>query len=256
MPTFWDLLPASLWPTQPFIPPVNPGQGSDWPQGQAVSSQPATPMPNFPPPDALASSASWDDNRYQQMLADAKRASDFVNWMFAPPRDGSRPLMAGAARSTPTLKDLATTSVSQDSFNDRWPGPFDFGTSPAPPMVRSPFFPAPQDDPQYPFSNPPGSPAIPDQGPQTAPPAPSPRGDGAPPQRPDTLSPEQRAQHCVLDPAEIAANLGNRLQPFIGKTHSLTGQVITQEWINRQAAEMQKTIEQIQKELGCPSEMY
>ncbi len=30
MPSIWDLLPADLWPTQPFLPPVNPGQGLDW----------------------------------------------------------------------------------------------------------------------------------------------------------------------------------------------------------------------------------
>jgi hypothetical protein len=30
MPTFWDMQPAGLWPTQPSIPPIYPEQGSGW----------------------------------------------------------------------------------------------------------------------------------------------------------------------------------------------------------------------------------
>jgi hypothetical protein len=196
-----------------------------------------------------------DEGRYQQMLADAKRASDFVAWMFGPPNEPARAPANQSAGASSAPKNFHSTPVAQDSFNDRWPGPFDFGTSPAPPMIRNPFFSAPQDDPQYPFSNQPGSPFGPNQGPQIAPPA-RPPSRNVPPQPQDTLSPEQRAQHCALDPAAIAADFGNRLQPDLGKIDPATGQVITQDWINRQAAQMQRTVEQIQTGLGCPSEMY
>jgi hypothetical protein len=108
MPTIWDLLPASLWPTQPFIPPVNSRPDSGWSARRAPAPWEATALiPDYIAPDAMASwpsSALPDtsfgapsqlgpdhgpdpavDDRNRQMLADAKRAYDFVMWHFGQP---------------------------------------------------------------------------------------------------------------------------------------------------------------------------
>jgi hypothetical protein len=92
MPSFWDLLPASVWPTQPFNPRLNPGEG--W--GQAPNppapweSSPLTPA--YLASDTLASRQPWDDDRYRQMAADARRASDFARWFFGRPSREPAPL--------------------------------------------------------------------------------------------------------------------------------------------------------------------
>ena len=110
MPIFWDLLPASLWPTQPFIPPIDPGES--W----GKSSSPATPWesaastPDYLAPDALASSGPWDDDRYRQMLADAKRASDFAAWTFGPPNATPRTPTAAPMQAAPMSETLPTAS--------------------------------------------------------------------------------------------------------------------------------------------------
>jgi hypothetical protein len=85
MPTFWDLLPASLWLTQPFIPPVDPGQRSAWTPNPVDPWESAASTPDYVVPNATVSLGSWDDDRYQQKLADAKRAYDFVMWHFGRP---------------------------------------------------------------------------------------------------------------------------------------------------------------------------
>jgi hypothetical protein len=169
MPTFWDLLPASLWPTQPFIPPVNPGQGTDWPPGPAASRQSMAPMPNFPPSDALASSASWDDDRYQQMLADAKRASEFVGWIFGPPDQAAPAPAMGTERQAPRSRDFLATPVVQDSFNVRRSQPFDRGSPIAPPVMRDVYSRLSQGNPNDTFRNPPVFPSDSNHGSQSAP---------------------------------------------------------------------------------------
>jgi hypothetical protein len=111
MPTFWDLLPPGLWPTQPFIPPVNPRLDSGWSERRAAAPwKPTAFIPDYIAPDAMASwpsSALLDtcfgapsqlgpdrgrdltvDDRYRRMLADAKRAYDFVMWHFGRPSTG------------------------------------------------------------------------------------------------------------------------------------------------------------------------
>ena len=110
MPIFWDLLPASLWPTQPFIPPIDPGES--W----GKSSSPATPWesaastPDYLAPDALASSGPWDDDRYRQMLAAAKRASDFARWTFGPPNARPQAPTAAPMPTAPMSGTLPTAS--------------------------------------------------------------------------------------------------------------------------------------------------
>ena len=50
MPTIWDLMPASLWPVQPFTPPVDPARAPAW--AQAVP-------PSWYPSGDNAASADW-----------------------------------------------------------------------------------------------------------------------------------------------------------------------------------------------------
>src|SRR6266436_6324583 len=77
MPTFWDMQPAGLWPTQPSIPLIDPEQGSGWAPSTAAPWESAASTPDYLGPASLTSWGPWDDDRYRQMLADAKRASDF-----------------------------------------------------------------------------------------------------------------------------------------------------------------------------------
>jgi hypothetical protein len=99
MPSFWDLRPASLWPTQPFIPPGNPRQDAAWSPRTGVPWESAASSPDHLVPDAPASSWPWDDDRYRQMLADAKRASEFARWVFGPPSATSRLSTAPSLRA-------------------------------------------------------------------------------------------------------------------------------------------------------------
>ena len=112
MPSIFDLMPASLWPVQPFIPPPDPAQPTTWPSW-ASGWTPAVPSPppSWPtaradvPADADSSVSDWDRAMRQALaaqagatrdpgtggiasdraLADARRAHDFVRWMFGPP---------------------------------------------------------------------------------------------------------------------------------------------------------------------------
>jgi hypothetical protein len=124
MPIIWDLLPASPWPTQSFTPPGNPDQGSAW----AASPAAATSTPDYLASDALASSGPWDDDRYRQMLADAKRASDFVNWTFGPPS------VAPRAPTAAPIRALWPASPSGDNaYPDTHASPWDEAEEPAAP---------------------------------------------------------------------------------------------------------------------------
>ena len=117
MQTIWDL-PASLWPTQPFIPPPDPTQPPPWPRPAPPILNPSAPQQSSfgwavtpsaqadVPPDPAASvlprdsavrqalaaqagSSRDSDMRdmayYDRMLADAKQAYDFAMWAFGPP---------------------------------------------------------------------------------------------------------------------------------------------------------------------------
>jgi len=105
MPTIWDLLPASLWPMQPFTPPGNPDQASSWSLSLAAPWEAAASTPDYLTPDAPSPSGPWNDDRYRQMLADAKRASDFTAWTFGPPNATPR------AAAAPSLR-VGSNSVS------------------------------------------------------------------------------------------------------------------------------------------------
>ncbi len=52
MPTFWDMQPAGLWPTQPSIPPIDPEQGSGWAPSTAAPWESAASTPDFGTPAA------------------------------------------------------------------------------------------------------------------------------------------------------------------------------------------------------------
>jgi len=124
MPSIFDLMPASLWPVQPFVPPPDPAQSAAWPSW-ASRWTPALPSPplGWPtaaanvPADADSSVSEWDRAMRQalaaqssaardpgtggtgvtdQMLADAKRAHDFVRWMFGPPSAPQAPPIGDA----------------------------------------------------------------------------------------------------------------------------------------------------------------
>jgi hypothetical protein len=128
MPIIWDLLPASPWPTQSFTPPGNPDQGSAWAASPAAPWESATSTPDYLAPDALASSEPWDDDRYRQMLADAKRASDFVNWTFGPPS------VAPRAPTAAPIRALWPASPSGDNaYPDTHASPWDEAEEPAAP---------------------------------------------------------------------------------------------------------------------------
>ena len=72
MPTIWDLLPASLWPTQPFFLPSNPTWPPARPSQSSTTLFPTNPATTMPDRDA-------------QMAEDARRAYDFAMWLFQPP---------------------------------------------------------------------------------------------------------------------------------------------------------------------------
>jgi hypothetical protein len=109
MPTIWDLLPASPWPTQPFIPPTDPRESWGKSSSPAVPWESAAATPDYLAPDALASLRPWDDDRYRQMLADAERASDFVRWTFGTP-DAPRRATAAPMPTAPMSETLPTAS--------------------------------------------------------------------------------------------------------------------------------------------------
>jgi hypothetical protein len=132
MPTIWDLLPVSPWPTQPFTPPDNPDQGSAWAPSPAAPWESATSTPDYLAPDALASSGPWDDDRCRQMLADAKRASDFVNWTFGPPSVAPR-----APTAAPIRALWPATPSGDNAYPDTHASPWDGAEEPAAPSGNS-----------------------------------------------------------------------------------------------------------------------
>jgi hypothetical protein len=124
MPRFWDLLPASAWPTQPFIPPFDPTQAPAWPPAALPPWNPATPSAygwptvtaasasaprdaaSVPPwnsamPQASAAPAGTTGNAGtvddDPRVAEAKRAYDFATWFFGPPSAPQSPSMRAAA---------------------------------------------------------------------------------------------------------------------------------------------------------------
>ena len=138
MPTIWDLMPASLWSTQPVFPPPDPTQPPAWPQAALPSWSPSAPTASSPgwpmAPSALSdtdvSVSPWDSAvrralaaqrsglqdsdladaaRYDRMLADAKRAHDFAMWAFGGP---------SAPQASPT-RDVALHGASQQYLGDR-----------------------------------------------------------------------------------------------------------------------------------------
>jgi hypothetical protein len=222
MPTIWDLLPASLWPTQPFIPPSDPTQPPPWPQASPPNWNPSAPSLSsfgWPTPSGLTDMLPDHDFRdmsyYDRMLADAKRAHDFAMWAFGP----------GGAQPTPPKTTGPRSGVA-----------------------------APKDGQQYPESYRPLTSTI-NQGLPSAGFVQAP-GKDTTPQEDGRWTPEQRAQYCALSAATIAANFGNALQRSLGQTDPATNQVITQDWINRQVTQMETMVEQIQRQLGCPPEAY
>jgi len=62
MPTIWGLLPASLWSTQPFIPPPDPTQPAAWPQATPPNWSPScgqAPLRYLVKTESVEPSRSW-----------------------------------------------------------------------------------------------------------------------------------------------------------------------------------------------------
>jgi hypothetical protein len=168
MATFWDLLPASLWPTQPFIPPLDPTDPSTWPTVAAPQWNAASPSALVWPTPAGASAnapfrepsvSSWDEAMRQALaaqadapsdphppnaggsdaLADAQRARAFALWAFGPPSALRVPQARAAAWSSPQDGDDGASNGKAASEAARaiqagdvaaQPGPPDVGQSP------------------------------------------------------------------------------------------------------------------------------
>jgi hypothetical protein len=131
MSSYWDLLPAGAWPTQPFVPRYDPMQArwavdttqaspspTDWSsaRGSALSVPPNPAGYDFAPlaspgtrafgapshPDFSAPFAPnpdpgvGDPARYQRMADDAKRTYDAAMWAFGPPSVPQSPSMRQA----------------------------------------------------------------------------------------------------------------------------------------------------------------
>jgi hypothetical protein len=132
MASYWDLLPAGAWPTQPFIPPYDPMQArwavdttqaspspTDWRLARGpIFSNPANPAgydlappaspglralgapsyPDFSVPFAPNPDPGIDDPaRSQRMADDAKRTYDAAMWAFGPPSAPQAPPIRDAA---------------------------------------------------------------------------------------------------------------------------------------------------------------
>ncbi len=113
MSSIFDLMSASFWPVQPFMPPPDPTQAFARPSASApirtlppIQAPPPSNWPTTPVdarPYADASVSSWDRAMRQALAAQAsatgapdihsafsdqtlaKRAHDFVMWAFGPP---------------------------------------------------------------------------------------------------------------------------------------------------------------------------
>jgi Colicin/Pyocin-S2, DNase domain len=177
MPSIWDLLPASAWPVQPFVWPLDPMRPPPWPQ--TVSPQPsassapafgwapapaaaasapafgwasASPAPpsapaysGAPDPDAFLGAfphAEVDPARTARLAEDARRAYEFTRWAFGPP---SRP--AGQTRAPAAGPDeasrfaptaAAAAAVDAPPRSGATSGIDDAGSRPATPDVPVP----------------------------------------------------------------------------------------------------------------------
>jgi hypothetical protein len=124
MKSFWDLLPASSWPTQPFIPPRDPMRAGSSPlQAQSWDSPAAASLPSWlttqvaPSASGTTGPGLADDAHTVRMLADAKRAHDFAMWAFGPPSAPRVPQTSGSAApllraAQPNVTDLATNAAA------------------------------------------------------------------------------------------------------------------------------------------------
>lgn len=88
MPSFWDLLPASGWPAQPFIAPLDLTQAATWP--------PVAPASSLPP-----------DSAGRDPLSAAQRAHEFALWTFGPISGPQVAPMQAAAFSAAQPHDVA-----------------------------------------------------------------------------------------------------------------------------------------------------
>jgi hypothetical protein len=175
-PTLFDRVRAAAWdpPTLPLF------EGEPWPTPTGSSSSGAGPLYSVlglshPLPVAGMNYSSGTDAPSEQ-----SGLIEHLMRMLAQ----SAPAQGMPAAAKPNL-DAATAALP--SFNGRWSGPsVEPATSPPPAMMRNPFFGAPEDDWQYPVSNP--APVRPDGAapagadinqPATAVPLPRPRPEEA-----------------------------------------------------------------------------
>jgi hypothetical protein len=117
MATIWDLMPASLWPVQPFIPPVDPMQPSTWPQWAPPPTNPRPPSSSsLAWPMAPAASASevpyaetrmsaWDSAMRQALAArnDPTTRPIDEDEGLVPPRDADRALAPNPPPAPPAV---------------------------------------------------------------------------------------------------------------------------------------------------------
>jgi len=150
MPSIFDLMPASLWPVQPFRLPQDPARSSAWPS-VASGWTPAVPAPppGWPtasadsPAEADASVSAWDRAMRQalaaqssatgdrglgaltsdQILANAKRAHDFVTWVLGPP-SASQALPLGDALMRGASHDVGAAPADGVAANANAPLPY------------------------------------------------------------------------------------------------------------------------------------
>lgn len=191
MPTIWDLMPAALWPTQPFMPPVDPMQATRWPadwlgaQGSAFAAPP-DPAGYFVPPTSpgigtlgappyadLSSgpgpNPDPDAARSRQMYENARRAHEFALWAFGPPSAPRVPAMRQAAAPFDRASQLAAAD-DPPGPQTAVPGVDDVARPPAPPAPNAPPWPVDARDRSNAAA-----------GPADAPPAPALAGDAQPP---------------------------------------------------------------------------
>ncbi len=137
MATFWDLLPASLWPVQPFVPPFDPMQPSTWPAGALPQSNPAPPSGFGGPAWPVASvggprDPNLPDSGGNDMLSDAQRAHAFAMWAFGPPSAPRNPQMRAVAFNGGSPLGVAGAGGNAAAAQEN-PPPIQAGSVSAPP---------------------------------------------------------------------------------------------------------------------------
>jgi hypothetical protein len=167
MASYWDLLPAGAWPTQPFVPPYDPMQ-TPWAVDTTQASRPPRDLPMpwesapaFSPyptsqygasaqtswPEAYSAPDVADSARYQRMADDAKRTYDAAMWAFGPPsvrpappmRQAAAPLypapLPAAAADAPGPPVLGVDDAASAPWlppaTNAWPAPVDAPPAPA-----------------------------------------------------------------------------------------------------------------------------